>query len=50
MRSKIEIKRDFNRAMEVRKDEFLEFQRQKLMMEVLLDIRDILRGLLKARK
>lgn len=47
MRSRNEIERDFNKAMGARKEEFLEYQRQKLLMEVLLDIRDCLKGLLK---
>ena len=44
MRSRTEIERDFNKTMGVRKGEFLEFQRQKILIEVLLDIRDRLRG------
>jgi len=47
MKSRIEIERDFNKAMGARKEEFLEFQRQKLLMEVFLDIRGCLREFIK---
>ena len=43
MRSRDEIERDFSGAMGARKDEFLEYQRQKLILEILLDIRDLLK-------
>jgi len=29
------------------RDEFLEYQRQKILIEVMLDIREILQGLIK---
>lgn len=47
MRSRNEIERDFNKAMGARREEFLEFQRQKLLMEVMLDIRGSIKGLIK---
>jgi len=47
MRSRIKIERDFNKAMGVRKEEFLEFQRQKLLMEAFLDIRECLKEFIK---
>ncbi len=47
MRKRNEIERDFNKAMGIRKNEFLEYQRQKILMEVMLDIREILRELIK---
>lgn len=47
LRSRIEIERDFNKAMEARKEEFLEFQRQTFLMEVLLDIREFLKEFIK---
>jgi len=49
MRSRAEIKRDFSGAMGNRKDEFLEYQRQKLIMEILLDIRDLLKKIIKTK-
>ena len=47
MRERKKIERDFNGAMGVRKYEFLEYQRQKILIEVMLDIREILRELIK---
>lgn len=47
MRPRTEIERDFNRTMGARKEEFLEFQRQKLLMEVFLDIREYLKEFIK---
>ena len=47
MRSRTEIKQDFNGAMGIRKNEFFEYQRQKLIIEVMLDIRESLRELIK---
>ncbi|MBA7699704.1 hypothetical protein ES703_108403 [subsurface metagenome] len=47
MRERNEIERDFNVAMGSRKEEFLEYQRQKILMEVMLDIRESLRELIK---
>lgn len=47
MRSRTEIERDFNKALPARKEEFLEYQRQKLVMEILFDIRDCLKVILK---
>jgi len=38
MRTRNEIEKDFNTSMPLRKEEFLEYQRQKLILEVLLDI------------
>jgi len=49
MRSRAEIKRDFRGAMGARKDEFLEYQRQKLVMEILLDIRDLLKKIIESK-
>jgi len=46
-RERKEIERDFNLAMGMRKDEFLEYRRQKILIEVMLDIRDSLRELIK---
>ncbi|MQY60305.1 hypothetical protein GH153_00475 [bacterium] len=46
----MEMERDFNMAMGARKDEFLEYQRQKLLMGVHLDIRDCLKELIKISK
>ena len=47
MRERNEIERDINNAMEARGDEFLDFQIQKILVEVMLDIRDILGELIK---
>ena len=47
MRKRTEIKQEFNNAMGARRDDFLEFQMQKILMEVMLDIRDNLRELIK---
>jgi hypothetical protein len=50
MRERNEIERDINNAMGARRDEVLEFQIQKILVEIMLDIRDSLRNLLEARK
>ena len=42
MRSRKELAKDFRNAMPARKDEFLSFQREKILLELLLDIRDYL--------
>ncbi len=47
MRKRNEIERDFNGAMGIKKNEFFEYQRQKLIVEVMLDVRDSLRELIK---
>ena len=47
MRKRNEIERDVNNAMGARRDEFLEFQIQKILVEVMLDIRESLRELIK---
>jgi len=47
MRKRNEIERDINNAMETRGDEFLEFQIQKIPFEIMLDIRDSLRELIR---
>ncbi len=47
MRKRNEIERDVNNAMGKRRDEFLEFQIQKILVELMLDIREILRELIK---
>ena len=47
MRERKEIEREFNAAMGVRKDEFLEYRRQKILIEIMLDIREILREFIK---
>ena len=47
MRERNEIKQEFNNAMPERKEEFLEYRRQKLIMEVLLDIRELLKNILE---
>ncbi|GAI99504.1 unnamed protein product [marine sediment metagenome] len=47
MRERKEIERDFNAVMGMRKGEFLEFKRQKILIEVMLDIREILREVIK---
>jgi len=36
MRKRNEIERDFNVAMGSRKEEFLEYQREKILLEVML--------------
>ena len=45
MRSRKEIEKDFNNAMPQRKDELLVFQREKLLIEIALDIRGLLEKL-----
>lgn len=40
MRPRQEIERDFNASMGKRRDEFLPFQREKILLEAFLDIRD----------
>lgn len=47
MRERKEIEKKFNETMGMRKDEFLEYQRQKILIEVMLDIREILQELIK---
>jgi hypothetical protein len=47
MRERKEIERDFNAAMGMRKGEFLEYKRQKILIEVMLDIRETLSELIK---
>lgn len=47
MRPRNEIERDFNVAMGSRKEEFLEYQRQKILIEIMLDIRESLKELIK---
>lgn len=47
MRERNEIERDVNNAMGKRRDEFFDFQTQKLLIEVMLDIRASLRELIK---
>ncbi len=47
MRKRNEVERDINNAMGLRKDEFLEFQMQKILVEVMLDIRESLKELIK---
>jgi len=42
MRKRIEIEKDLNNAMPSRKDEQLVFQREKLLIEVALDILELL--------
>jgi len=50
MRKRNEIERDVNNAMGTSGDNFFEFQIQKILVEIMLDIRDSLRDLLEARK
>lgn len=45
MRKRIEIEKDFNRTMPVRKDELLAFEREKLRIEVALDNLELLENL-----
>ncbi|MBA7641717.1 hypothetical protein ES703_49402 [subsurface metagenome] len=45
MRQRKEIEKDFNNAMPRRKDEFLSFQRERILSEILLDIRELLEKL-----
>ena len=50
MRPRNKIEKDFNNAMPESRDEALGFQREKLLFEVLLDIRDTIedfRGLIR---
>jgi len=47
IRPRIEIEREFNKAKGSRRDEFLEFQRQKIFMELFLDIRECLKEFIK---
>ena len=47
MRERNEIERDINNAMETSGDNFVEFQIQKILVEVMLDIRESLRELIK---
>lgn len=47
MRKRNEIERDVNNAIETRGDDFFEFQIQKILIEIMLDIRDSLRELIK---
>ena len=47
MRERNEIERDVNNAMGARRDDFLEFQIQKILIEVMLDIRASLNELIK---
>jgi len=42
MRKREEIEKDFNNSMPSRKDEILAFQREKLLIEVSLNILEIL--------
>ena len=42
LRPREDIERDFNNAMPNRRDEFLCSQREKLLLGVLLDIRELL--------
>ena len=47
MRKRNEIERDFNKAMGIKKNEFFEYQRQKIIIEIMLDIRESLKELIK---
>lgn len=47
MRKRNDIERDVNNAMGSRRDEFLEFQIQKILVEIMLDIRESLKELIK---
>ena len=47
MRKRNEIERDVNNATGARKEEFLEFQMKKILVEIMLDIRDSLSELIK---
>ncbi|MBA7678096.1 hypothetical protein ES703_86367 [subsurface metagenome] len=47
MRKRNEIERDVNNAMETRGDNFLEFQIQRILIEIMLDIRESLKELIK---
>ena len=47
MRKRSEIERDVNNAMGAGRDEFLEFQIQEILVEVMLDIRESLRELIE---
>ena len=42
MRNRKEIEKDFNNSMPCRKDELLAFQREKLLIEVSLNIMELL--------
>ncbi len=47
MRKRREIEKDVNNSMGSRRDEFLEFQMQKILVELLLDIRTSLNQLIE---
>ena len=47
MRERKELEKKFNETMGMRKDEVLEYQRQRILIEVMLDIREILKELIK---
>ena len=45
MRKRTEIEKDFNNAIPSRREEFLSFQRERILVEAALDIRDLLEKL-----
>jgi len=49
MRSRFEIERDFNRGVPHRQEDMLFYQHLKLLLEPILDVRDLLLNISKTR-